>query len=303
MRACRTAIAAACAIAFLAAGPPARAQGLPRIHIVALGMHADRRTVRVGETFHITIRVQITERRTSLDELVLPTLDNLTDLGDERRHAALPNGTEFTEVLTVAAQAPGVATLTPAYIDAIDPTSGRALRYSSNPLRIGVGAGEGIDSTTRTVYSWLRSLFVDIILVIAGIVVSIVVLFSLIAIRRKRRTAAPPATSAAVPMAVTEPPRSQVQRLRDALGRLRASDDDNALYHLRVELFAIAGVARGATLADALRAKAARDPLLARALATADRAWFGPRELRPGAVRDTIAAVEAFLAADRTGSA
>src|SRR5580700_93667 len=139
-------IGLACGIGMLALVPAAAsAQALPRLHITALGLHADARVVRPGQTFHVIVHVHVREKRDRLDELVLPALTNAVDLGDERRRVPARDGTDFYETLTVAASTVGTASFSPAYIDAIDPASGRALRYSSQPLSVRVASGTGVE--------------------------------------------------------------------------------------------------------------------------------------------------------------
>ena len=122
--------AARVCVALLAFAPPAAvAQDLPLLHITALGLHADKRIVRPGEAFHVTVHVHVREKRDRLDELVLPALTNAVDLGDERTRVPAKDGTDFYETLTVAAGTVGTASFTPAYIDAIDPATGRGMRY------------------------------------------------------------------------------------------------------------------------------------------------------------------------------
>ena len=88
---------------------PVQAQSYPRLHITALGLHADALVVRPGQIFHVTVHVHVRERRDRLDELVLPALTNAVDLGDERRRVPVAGGTDFYETLTVSASTVGTA--------------------------------------------------------------------------------------------------------------------------------------------------------------------------------------------------
>jgi hypothetical protein len=77
----------------------------------------------------------------------------------------------------------------------------------------------------------------------------------------------------------------------------RARGDDDSLDSLRNVLFTCAGAAPGATFADALRALGPRDPELARVMAVAERARFGPVHERAPAARDLLTLMDAYLAA------
>src|ERR1019366_5318601 len=87
-------------VTLLALAPVAAvSQDLPRLHITALGLHADQRVVRPGQAFHVTVHVHVREKRDRLDELVLPALTNAVDLGDERKRVPEVDGTDFYETL------------------------------------------------------------------------------------------------------------------------------------------------------------------------------------------------------------
>jgi hypothetical protein len=275
---------------------PAVAQDLPRIHITALGLHADRATVAVGDTYHITIHVHITERRDRLDELQLPAFTNATDLGDERRRVpAAAGGTDFYEIMTVTSPEAGTATFSPAYIDAIDPATERGMRYSSAPLSVRVtdaaapasNAPAAIDLVTQRAMHALRDAVLYGAIALAALALLLVVL-----LRRPRRIRPVPPPAARVVQPVLPPSDA----LRDAVAAFRAHDDDASLDALRNLLFARAGARPGATLTDALRALGRRDPDLARAMAIAERVRFGPRAEQAKAKADLFDALAVLMA-------
>lgn len=268
------------------------AQVLPRLHITALGLHADQTVVRPGESFHVTVHVHVREKRARLDELVLPALSNAVDLGDERRRVPSADGTDFYETLTVAANTVGTATFTPAYIDAIDPATGRGMRYSSQPLSVRVASGTTLqDADSGALMRRLRNA------VLAIVTVVIVLAVAIVALVRSRRPRPRPAPNPATAL----PARMPGDPVREALAVYRARGDDPALDALRTALFARAGAAPGATFADALRALGTRDPQLARAIAVAERARFGPVHERAPAARDLLVALDAYLRGGETG--
>jgi hypothetical protein len=287
------ALASACtmlACSTLAAG----AQDLPRLHITALGLHADRPTVAAGDTYHITVHVHIAERRDRLDELQLPTFTNATDLGDERRRVATPGGgTDFYEIMTVSSPDPGTASFSPAYIDAIDPATGHGLRYSSRPLSVRVVAAVPSAAPTpaiERVTDGAKRLVRDL-LIFGGIGVAVVVLLIVVVLRRSRRARPAPPPRPRPRVTVVHDVPSPAAALRDAVAAFRVHEDDATLDALRNVLFVRAGASPGATLADALAALGARDPDLAHAMAIAERVRFGPRSERGAATRDLFNAL------------
>jgi hypothetical protein len=286
----------AAAILALAVGlvpPAALAQDLPRLHITAMGMHADKRVVKPGEAFHVTIHVHVREKRPRLDELVLPALTNAVDLGDERRRSPAADGTDFYETLTVAASTVGTASFTPAYIDAIDPATGRGMRYSTAPLNVRVASGTTLDDAdSGALAGLLRTAALTVAGVLAFLAIGIVILIRLA--RRPRRPAAPPPPSHA-PRTVRVISSTPADPLREALAIYRAQGTDATLDALRNVMFARAGAAPGATFADALRALGSRDPELARAMAVAERARFGPAHERAPAARDLLVMLDAYV--------
>jgi hypothetical protein len=268
-------------------------QALPRLHITALGMHADRSVVTPGETFHVTIHVHVLEKRERLDELVLPSLTNVVDLGDERRRAAAPDGTDFYETLTVAANVVGTATFTPAYIDAIDPATGRGMRYSSQPLSVRVVPGTTLADADSGA---LRRLLGDAALGIVAFVLLLVCGLAVVLRRVRRHGGLPPPTPA--PPVREDRPVHPDERLRAAFAAYRAQPGDATLDALRGVLFERAGARPGATFADAMQALGRRDPPLLRAMAVAERARFGPAAERAAARGDLLADLAAYVRAD-----
>lgn len=288
--------AAVVGVAVLALTPmAASAQSLPRLHITALGLHADQRVVHPGQSFHVTVHVHVKEKPARLDELVLPGLTNAVDLGDERKRVPAAEGTDFYETLTVAANAVGTASFSPAYIDAIDPATGRGMRYSSQPLTVRVAAGPRT-APADPVAEFFRNSMMTMLrgtALFAGAVIVLVAgaIFAFGRMRRARATAAP-APERPVPARRAVPP---VDRLREASAAYRARGDDASLDALRNILFAQAGAAPGATFSDALRALGSRDPQLARLMAVAERARFGPAHERAPAARDLLALLDAYV--------
>jgi hypothetical protein len=276
------------------ASPAYAAPPLPRLHIIAMGQHADRQSVAPHEQFHVTIRLVVAEKRNRFDELILGDCSDCSIVGDERIPRAVPAGTEYIERLTIEATAPGEAVISPAYIDAIDPANGKALRYSTDPVRVRVTGDAPSDG--GVFYPSARSLLTRLLEVI-GVMLAVVVLIALVAIRMSRRK--PP--SAPIPPTVrpaAPPPASGImlrERIARAADACRITTGERETIALRALLLEAAGVSRGATLVDALRAlpPGARD--LRAALLAAERAIFGPASEHASALDDLLAAVDAWL--------
>jgi hypothetical protein len=268
---------------------------LPRLHITALGLRADARVVHPGEAFHVIVHVHVREKPARLDELVLPALTNAVDLGDERKRVPARDGTDFYETLTVAANSVGTASFTPAYIDAIDPVTGRGMRYSSQPLNVRVTAGSRAEPAPDPVAEFFRSSLLTVLrgaawLVAAALVAVVAIVVWLVRGRHPR-------IASVAPRPAPAPPRRAVPAadvLREACAAYRVRGDDVSLDALRNVLFARAGAAPGATFSDALRALGPRDPQLARLMAIAERARFGPVHERAPAARDLLALLETY---------
>lgn len=287
----RAALTLAALAVFAGGARAARAQSLPHLQIETLGQHADVGTVAPHVPFHITIRLTVKEKRTRFDELILGDCNNCAIVGDERIPRVLRSGSEYIERLTLEAIAPGEARLSPAYIDAVDPRSGKALRYSTDPVSVHVSGPAPLDTAERAIRSFFR-----ILLIAFGFGAALFVLIALFVLRGKRRPTPPPQVAPIAPPPPVET-ASLVQRLvrsGEAFARTRS---ETPLADLRALLFEAAGVARGATLVDALRGLTDVDRPLRVALLAAERTMFGPAAERESAGDDLLAAVEAYCRA------
>jgi hypothetical protein len=273
-----------------------------------MSMHADRTRVAPHELFHVSVRMRVAEGPDALQEPVLGVLDDCTLVSSERRRARGPDGsTEFLETLTLEAGADGIATLSPAYIDVINPHtaatrrySTNAVRYSTNAVRVPIVASEAplasamVDGMFRQIGRIVKYAVFALGVLAASIAL---IVFALVpAIRRlavrKKPTPPPVAT-------VPGPPRATVSReyqAKEAFHAFRRTRDAKDLVALREALFAHAGFAPGVTLADVLAALGPQARALRVALLAAERAAFGPQGERRSAGDDLVAALEAYFA-------
>ena len=273
------------AIGVLAA--PADAQSLRRLHVDALSMRVDHTHPRVGQVFHLAIHVRVREDVQTLDELVIPDLGTLQELGDERQVTHDASGTDVVETITLEPTLAGTFTFQPAYLDAIDARTGRASRFSANPVRIVVGGAPVLD----TYGARLLSAIARAGLIILGLVLALFALAVLgRRLRRRERTPVIAKPPPAPPPSVPPTPREAVA---EALRGYRTSPSTPQLFSLRAALFAAAGVPSGATLRDALAATP--DHRLRVSLLAAERTAFGPAAARDGASTELIDATEVWL--------
>jgi hypothetical protein len=271
----------------------AAAQAYPHLHVVALSQRTDRSTVEPGGVFELTIHVKIAQRRDRLDELILGSFENCEIISNETVRTAAPDGTDFVERVKVQALGPSDATISPAYIDAIDPVQGRPMRFSSNAVRVHVtGSPAGADAFDHFAATAQRLLLA--LAIVAGFFAAAFVVVVLFVRRRRRPAKVAPAPGAGSPPAAPPPVDSPSERLGRAAQAYRSGRSEALLAAVRAALFDLAGVGSGATLVDALRALGGRDAHLRAALLAAESAAFGPASERMSAGDTMLAAIQAY---------
>jgi len=117
---------------------PAQAQTPISLHVRKFVLSLDRTSVNVGDPFHLVLTTHVDERIGELNEVALPNLAGLEDLGDERRCTRAKTGTDCVETLTLDATTPGERTIGPATLDAIDATTKREHTFESNLVTLEV---------------------------------------------------------------------------------------------------------------------------------------------------------------------
>ncbi len=272
----------------------AAAQAYPQLHVIALSQRADRATVEPAGVFHLTIHVKIAQRRDRLDELILGSFENCEIISNETVRTAVPDGTDFVERLSVQALAPGEAMISPAYLDAIDPALGRAMRYSSNAVSVRVLGAAPYVGLLRGAEATARRLLLA--LAIVASVVAAAFVLAVLFVRRRRRPAkiAPAAVTPDVPIGPPPGTPATNEALVRAAERFGVERSAAALMAVRALLFGLAGVPAGATLVDALGTLGERDRGLRPALLAAEAAAFGPVVDRPAAGNRLLAAIQAY---------
>ena len=262
----------------------ADAQHLRALHVDALGMHADRVRLRIGEVFHLAIHAHVRENVTALDELVVPDIGTMQNDGDERHVTHSTGGTDVVETLTLEPTVPGPFTFAGAYLDAIDGRNGRPSRFRSNPVRVVVDPRGPLAAVTG---GGMERAFIAAGELLAALAAAIMLILLV-----RRRRPRPPVRIGAPPPPVA-PPRTVRDEVGAALRAYRAAPQTASLLRLRAALFTAAGAAPGSTLRDALAGT--QDGGLRAALFAAERTAFGPAAVRDAASAELVGAVEVWL--------
>lgn len=270
------------------------AQALPDLTVTALSITSERTAAEEGQAFHLTIHLHTKQHDADLSSLVLPDVANLTILGDEKHTTPTPgDGTDYLEVLTVAGIAPGEATVSPAYIDARDPSHGdQPFRFSSNALQLQIRAqaqGE-LFPWRRWLAKIARAIGAAALGVVALALVGFVVVRARAASRRRQvYVTLPRARPVSQPAACG--PIDRAAAVRTAAQRLRRERTRDAAAAVRGALFAFAGARREETLASLLARIPEGQGALRGALRKAERATFVDEGDLQGAIDELLDAL------------
>ena len=279
------------AAAFAVSVGRAQAQGLPTLTISALSLTTERTSAPAGRTFHVTVHVRTKQHVTGMPWLVLPNFTNLTILGDEKRTTASPEGTDYREVISVAGIAPGEATVSPAYVDALDPSrGGRPFRFSSNSLRIAITGDVAFSQPDPwRVYGTLALRLAGGLVIAVGLLLGMFAVINRAARLRRRTYVTLPTARPVEPRPVQTLDRAAI--IRTAATQLAASRTRENAATLRMALFALAGARSDETLSALLERVPQSEPALRGALRMAERATFVEDANLQGAIEDLLDAV------------
>ncbi|TAM60343.1 hypothetical protein EPN52_05650 [bacterium] len=251
------------------------------LHVRALSVTVDRMQGWVARPLHLTVRAVVGARVDALPELILPDLTAFQVLADSERIEHSTRGTTFTAVLTIAPNLPGRAVIGPAYLDALDPRTGRGMRYRSGTVTVSVLAAPPGEAQ-RMIAQVHRLLPLDALFVLAVIVGALWLL--------RPRNAARVDRAAPLPLPGTPPPADTlgpwIQRLRDAPTRANA-------VAARAALWSRLGAPERATAQDVL--SELKDPAGRGAVAAAERAAFVEPSAEARAARDFAEALAGLV--------
>ena len=280
--------AALAALAIVAGG--ARAQTLVYLHVRAFGLSVDKTSVSVGEPFHLILHGHVDEGIDALDNVVLPNLAGLEDLGDERRCTRTKSGTDCVETLTIDANAPGDREIGPATLSAIDAASGKPRNFESNIVTVHVTGQPKVPQETPepnplTDLLWWAARSIAFLLLVA------IALWALIwGLRRLPHTAAPPASAPPPPPPpAAVPPDEWETRMRELVAALEREPTRARAVAVRAALRERVGARDEETLADLVARNAANGhgATLA-ALSAVERAAFCEEARVVDAVREAL---------------
>jgi hypothetical protein len=264
----------------------AGAQALASLHVRAFTLSLDKTTVRVGETFHLTIDARTAERLAQLDNVTLPDLSGFDDLADERRCSATPQGTDCIEVMTLQPAEAGIKTLGPATLEAIDARTRVPSRFATNTRVLTVLGPPPLASAAAR----LAGIVPGALRALATVALFI---FAVAAVRWLRRRAPMPPLPGAGEAVEAPPPFDPAAHFRASLTALAAEPTRARVVNVRDVLRQRASAGERETLGD-LTARGALDPDgdLYAALHAIERAAFCEVHALPGAVRDALPALE-----------
>jgi hypothetical protein len=282
-------VAALAALAALAGG--ARAQALVVLHVRAFQLSLDKTSVNVGEPFHLIVHGHVDEGIDSLDNVVLPNLAGLEDLGDERRCTHSKAGTDCVETLTIDANSPGDREIGPATLSAIDATTGKPRNFESNLVTVHVTGQPKVPEETPepnplTGLFWWAAQMIGVLLLVA------IALWALIwGLTRSPRAAPPPVS---VPLPAPPPPAivpadEWETRMRELVAALEREPTRPRAVAVRAALRERVGARDEETLGDLVARNAAngRGATLA-ALSAVERAAFCEDARVVEAVREAL---------------
>ncbi len=278
----------------------AQAQTLLTLHVRVFSMSLDKTTVRVGETFHLSITTHVDQPVLELDNVTLPDLSGFEIGGDERRCSSSGRGSECVEVLTLDATEPGMRTLGPAAMDAVDARNGKPSRFLTNSASIDVLPASPLSSGLPP---WLRDVLLAVLRQIALLVLGLAALVALVwaLTRRKPRPLAPPA---AAPPAPAPAPAGNGATWQSLLAALAGEPSRPRVVAVREVLRKRVGARDGETLADLLARRAAGgDETLRGALLAVERAAFCEDARLGEAVRAALPLLERLDAPAGSGAA
>jgi hypothetical protein len=270
----------------------AAADGPEWLHVRSFVMRVDRAQVRVGESFHLTIELRTNEAKTNCNNVMLPDFYGMDSLGDERRAYTRPDGTDCTEVVTLSPTAPGVRTIAPATLDAIDATTSKPSRFSANSVTI-----EALHAPLRTetiVWNTLIQMLKAAVIVILGVALLVVgywalrrVLPGFASVRRIKPTEKPSDPLAHVA------PIDEAERWRAVIAKLSAQPTRQSVLAVRVLLRDLAHARDDEAFGELLaRVAANTDPRQLDVMRAIERAAFIDDEHLAEAVRDAIRALK-----------
>ena len=246
-------------------------------------MSAVPASLRVGETFRLTIVAHVDERILELDNVTLPDLSGLDVLGDERRCSASARGSDCVETIDVSPTVAGDRTIAAAVMDAVDARNGKPSRFASNTIALHVA------DAPPHLPALIGEAFWAVVLAALPLVSAAFVLYVLFRNFGRRRPVAPPETAA--PLAAPTPAIAldEEARLRALVAALAAEPSRERALAVRACLRERVGARSDETLADiARRYRNGSHARVLAALAAIERASFCESDVVAHAVEEAL---------------
>ena len=223
---------------------PSRAQSLLTLHVRSFTMSAEPASLRVGETFRLTIAAHVDEQILELDNVTLPDLSGFNVLGDERRCSATARGSDCVETLSVSPIVEGNRTIAATIMDAIDGRNGKRSRFSTNTIALRVaGAPPHLPG-------WIAEIVWSIALAALPLLAAAFVLYVILRqFGRRRPIARPESVAPPEPQPVVD----RDARLRALVASLRDEPSRDRVLAVREALRERVGAREDETLADIVR--------------------------------------------------
>ena len=271
----------------------AQAQTLLFLHVRSFAMSIDKTTVRLGESFHVTVNAHVDEHVIELDNVTLPDLSGFEISGDERRCISSRHGTDCVEVLTLDATRAGTHTLGPTTLDAVDARNGKPSRFATNTVTIKV-----LPAALPAGWPpWLRDALLTALSRLTLVALVLLALGALVWVFARRRPSTPP--QLLPPAAVNPAPIDGSAKWRSLVAALAAEPTRPRVVAVRDVLRKRVGARDEETISDLIARRAAGDDdsALVRALLAIERATFCEDDRLTAAVHDALPLLEALTAA------
>ncbi|MGP8101638.1 MAG: hypothetical protein ACLQHL_12930 [Candidatus Cybelea sp.] len=282
------------AAAWFTAMGTARPQTLQRLAVESFALSADTTQPQVEVPFHVIVTLHVRENVSEINNLQLPMLAQLELLGDERKTASGPNGTQYQELVTVVAHTDGRIVIAPATLQAIDARDGKPKQWFTNDLPLSVHS-----SAARIANGVAVGLFAHVVRILAALLwLALLVgaaVLTIFLLRRRAPVASPPGVPVSYQQAplVSEAERRRHQ-IEDALLVLRAERTRSAAVRVRAAIWRVIGAPEGETLADVLRRPGCAEGDLHDLLVALERSAFTYDEDLPSSINDACAALERY---------
>jgi len=227
---------------------PGDAQTLATLHVRSFTMSAAPASLRVGESFSLTIEAHVDEQILELDNVTLPDLSGFDVLGDERRCSASARGSDCIETINITPTVAGERTIAATLMDAVDARNGKPSRFATNTVAVRVAGAPA------QLPAWLGEAVWALFLAALPLLAAAFVIYALFRNFGRRRPRVPaPAVPGAAPRSAAPPHVDPDARLRALVAALAAEPSRARARAVRAALRDRVAARADETLADIAR--------------------------------------------------